>query len=163
MAEEDPRVCLEPLNAEFILNGFIAFELLTDGQRVNSAEGIVVQPIPCAPSIHFEYVDRLRMNERKRLVPTVEDDISSMRNILPELDKAWNASWEDGNGDPERVDFEFQIKIAYRDFRPRHFETTVTMKYFPLEMHEFIRNGLTGRHREYTFLKVINTEFKRLS
>src|SRR5216684_734450 len=33
MAEEDPRVCLVPINAEFLLNGFIAFELLNDGQR----------------------------------------------------------------------------------------------------------------------------------
>ena len=163
MAEEDPRVWLEPLNVEVLSNGCMAFELLNQGQRINPAQAIVVQPIQCAPSIRFEYVDRLEMNERKRVVPTVEDDIFSHRNILPELEKAWRASWEDGESDPERVDLEFEIKIAYRDFRPRHFETTVTMKYFPLEMHELSHNFATGRHREYTFLKVTNTDFKRLS
>jgi hypothetical protein len=163
MAEEDPRVYLAPLNAEFRSNGFMVFELFNQGQRVNPAQGITVQPIPCAPLVRFDYVDCLLANEHKRVVPTIGEDFIPTHNILPELEKAWSASWEDGESDSEGVDFEFEIKLTYRDFRHRQFETTVTLKYFPLEYLEASRNILANNRSEYRFLKVINTEFKRLS
>lgn len=163
LAEEDPRVWLFPLNAEFLSNGFMVFELSNQGQRVNPAQGITVQPITCAPSVRFDYVDCLLANEHKRVTPTIGEDIFPTHNILSELEKAWRASWEEGDSDPERVDFEFQIRIRYRDFRERQFETTVTLNYRPLEVHEASRNVLANKHREYQFLKVTNTEFKRLS
>jgi hypothetical protein len=163
MAEEDPRVWLKPLNSEYLSHGFMPFELSNRGQRVNPAQGITIQPIPCVPSVRFDYVDCLVMDEQKRVLPIVGGDIVERYDILPELEKAWKASWETGTADPEAVDLEFQIKITYRDFHPRHFETTVTMKYCPLEVQEACDNILATKRRDYTFLKVTNTDFKRLS
>jgi hypothetical protein len=132
-------------------------------ERVNPAQGITVQTIPCAPSVRFDYVDCLLANEHKRVMP-MGGDIAPTRNILPDLHKAWRASWGGAECDPERVDFEFQIKITYRDFRPRIFETTVTMKYCPLEVDAANRNfPESTKHREYTFIKVTDTKFRRLS
>jgi hypothetical protein len=163
MAEEDPRVYLVPLNAEYVSLGYMAFELSNRGQRVNPAQGITVHTISCAPSIRFAYVDCLDPTERKRVVPMVEDDIFPVKNVLTELEQAWKDSWEGGESDPTRVELEFQIKITYRDFRPRHFETTVSLKYCPLELHEVSKNSFQNRHREYEFIKVTDTQFRRLS
>jgi hypothetical protein len=156
LAEEDLKVWLRPLNAEVLSKGFMVFELLNQGQRVNPAQGITVQTIPCAPAVRFDYVDCLLANEHKRVTPIV-GDFAPVRNILPDLDKAWREF------DPERVDFEFQLKITYRDFRPRQFETTVTMKYCPLELDASNRDFPSTKDREYTFIKVTDTKFRRLS
>lgn len=161
LAEEDPRVYLEPLNSDFVSRGYMAFKLSNKGQRVNLAQGIVVQPIQCAPSIKFEYVDRLDMNEEKRLVPTVEGhDIFPSHNILPELRKAWEDAHAGGGFDD--AEFPFEITIKYRDAGYRTFETNVSLKYCPLEEDAARRNTLSGQGGETAILKLTNTDIRRL-
>jgi hypothetical protein len=162
LAEEDPRVYLDPINSEFVSHGYIPFKVSNKGQRINPAQGITVQPIQCAPSIKFGYVDRLDMNEEKRLIPTVEDgDIFPRYSILPELRKAWENAHAAGGFDD--AEFPFEIKIEYRDAGHRTFKTTVSVKYCPVEEEEASRSVASGQPREYAILKVTNTEIKRLS
>jgi hypothetical protein len=136
MAEEDPKVYLRPLNQEFLMLGFMGFELINDGQRVNPAQGVAVQTIPCIPSVHFELVDHLRANESKRILPTTDGYISPSHDILSALNESWRNAWErqELNEVMELdAEFPFEIKIAYHDFRPRKFETTVNLRYCPVE------------------------------
>lgn len=167
MAEEDPKVFLKPLNAEFVSLGFMVFEVLNDGQRVNPAQGITVQTIPCVPLVRFEYIDSLQANERKRVSPTIGDDILPSYNVLPELNKAWREAWDRGGASDamtEEAEFPFEIKIRYHDFRPRQFETTVSLRYCPVDDDAARRSALGSSKRgEYTFLKVTGTKFRRLS
>lgn len=166
MAEEDPKVFMKPLNQDFASLGLIGFELLNDGQRVNPAQGITVQTISCIPDVRFEYVDYLRANENKRIAPTLSDYFLPACNILSELDKAWRQAWEQEDSINEvmrnEAEFPFEIKISYRDFRPRQFETTVSLRYCPVEHDALLREDI-AMNRGYTLIKVIDTRFRRLS
>lgn len=166
MAEEDPRVFLKPLNRDMVARGLIRFELLNDGQRVNPAQGITIQTISCIPLVHFEYVDSLRANENKTITPTIETCFSGVCNIIAELDKAWQEAWEREETKNQvmidEAEFPFEIRISYQDFRPRRFETTVSLRYCPVE-YQALLNADSLPRREYTFLKVTGTNFRRLA
>jgi hypothetical protein len=166
MAEEDPRVFMKPLNQEFKSLGLIGFELLNDGQRVNPAQGITVQIIPRLPGLTFEYVDYLRANELKRITPIISDYfVPQACDILSELNKAWRQAWDEKSVNEVMVneaEFPFEIKIYYRDFRPRQFDTTVSLRYCPVDHDAILREGFAV-NRGYTPIKVTDTRFRRLS
>jgi hypothetical protein len=166
LAEEDHRVFMKPLNHEFKSLGLVGFELVNDGQRVNPAQGITVQIIPHLPAIRFEYVDWLRANELKRITPIISDYfVPQPCNILSELDKAWRKAWDDKSLTEVMIneaEFPFEIKLYYRDFRPRQFETTVSLRYCPVDYDAICREGV-GVNRGYIPIKVTDTTFRRLS
>jgi hypothetical protein len=166
LAEEDPKVFLKPLNHEFVSLGLIGFELFNDGQRVNPAQGITIHTIACIPDVRFEYVDVLRANETKRIVPTLSEYLSPACDILSELDKAWRQAWEQEDSINEvmknEAEFPFEIKLSYCDFRPRQFETTISLRYCPVEHDSTLRASI-GSNRGLTLIKVTNTSFKRLA
>jgi hypothetical protein len=159
MAEEDPKVYLDPLNIMFTSNGYLAFKVSNKGQRVNPAQGITVQ-IQCLPSVQFEYIDRLDPMEEKSLDPIVGDIDWPHRNILPLLRKAWVDAHKAGGFDD--AEFPFEMTIRYRDAKHREFVTEVSLKYCPLEEDAAARS-LKPSHIEYPILKVTNTEIRRLS
>src|ERR1700687_2281892 len=92
LEEHDPKVYFEPVNSDFIPTGMIPFDMFNNGQRVNPAHRITVQPIALLPSVTFEYVNHLEMNQHKKLLPQVKhgpDSLLDSHNILPALETAW--------------------------------------------------------------------------
>jgi hypothetical protein len=63
LSEEDPIVNFDPLNSEFLSQGYVPFMLSNKGQRVNPAHGVTVLPIQCAPSVRFEYVMHMKLED----------------------------------------------------------------------------------------------------
>lgn len=163
LSEEDPIVNFDPLNSEFLSQGYVPFMLSNKGQRVNPAHGVTVLPIHCAPSVRFEYVDRVDANEEKRMVPIVDGfDLLPSNNILPELRKAWSDAHEAGGFDD--AEFPFEITIQYRDAKRRTFQTTVSLRYCPLEEDAARRSVMSGqRQMAYAILKVTDSGVMRLS
>jgi hypothetical protein len=166
VAEEDPKVYLRPLNDQFVARGVMAFEVLNDGQRVNPAEGITVHTIPSIPLVRFEYIDVLRANQPKTIIPVIGDDIFPSNNILSELDKAWRQAWESEESKNEvmvrEAEFPFEIKIAYHDSKRRTFEATTNLRYCPVEHQAAL--SAKGSHGD--ILKVVPSaepRFRRLS
>jgi hypothetical protein len=158
--EHDPKVYLEPLNAEFVSTGIMAFEISNRGQRVNVAHAIVVQPISCAPAICFEYIDHLDMAERRKIVPTIKDgNPFSTSDILRELRKAF-----DEHGQLETMELPFEIRLGYEDVtRTRKFQTVVKMAYSPVAENNARDNALKQPPRnEYKIVRVTRTTIRRL-
>jgi hypothetical protein len=128
--EHDPKVYLEPLNAEFISTGRFPFDISNQGQRVNVAHHIVIQRIPVAPAIIFDYVDHLDMAQHKTIVPKIAGrNPLSATDFLSELRRSFAR-----HGKIETMQLPFQVKINYEDVTgKRKFESTVGMAYSPIE------------------------------
>jgi hypothetical protein len=162
VAEEDPKVYFEPLNSEFTRNGYIPFKFSNKGQRINPAQGITVQPISCVPSLKFDYIDRLDMNEERMLIPTVGDDyIFPVHDILPSLRQAWSDAHAAGGFDS--AEFPFQVTIKYRDSKRRCFETVVSLKYCALEEDAARQSIMSGHHGEFSPIKVTDSDVRRFA
>jgi hypothetical protein len=165
LAEEDPKVHLVPLNGEFVGTGLIPFDLFNEGQRVNPAYRITVQPIPMLPSVSFEYVDHLQINQHKKIVPVVRDAGPFARtNILPELEKAWEGVCKStGQHESELSELTFEIKINYEDANgTRKFETSIKLSY-SLARHLAAANHATTFRTDSEIIKVMRTDFRRFS
>jgi len=154
MAEEDPKVHLDPLNDEFPITGMIPFDLFNEGQRVNPAYRITVQPIPLLPSVSFEYVDHLKMAEHKKIIPQIKTGLLEHNNLLALLLKAC-----------EGVDrLPFETAITYEDATgTRKFQTTVSLEYWPSEHDAAIAELTMPNRATHEILKVTDTDFRRLS
>ncbi len=161
LAEEDPKVHLEPLTGEFATAGIIPFDVSNLGQRVNPAYRIKIT-IPVVPSVSFAHVNVLEMAQHKRVVPIVDcENPLSHHNILPELEKAWK-NYAPRSSEIE-FEFPFEIKVTYEDASgSKSFETMVSLKYCPTEAHA-ARRGSTFRQQEYAILKVSDVKIKRIS
>jgi hypothetical protein len=161
LAEEDPKVYITPLNDQFVSRGFMAFELLNDGQRVNPAEDITVQIIPSIPDVRFAYIDLLREKEAKIIAPIIGDDMFPSHNILSELDKAWRQAWESEETKNEAMmkeaEFPFEIKVNYRDSKSRTFEAITRFRYCPIEYEAAMKNR---NHRD--ILKIVHSDKPRI-
>jgi hypothetical protein len=161
LAEEDPKVFLEPLNAEFIACGYIPFRISNQGQRVNPAQGVTIQPIKNVPSIVFDYIDRIDPADKKVIVPTVGDFfITPIHNILPDLRKAWSEAHERGEIDSDV--FDFTIAIHYRDAKQLQFVSVVSLRYSPIAESSAHRDAMKAQRPEYPIITVTNTDIRRL-
>ena len=162
LAEEDPKVYLDPLNAEFIPRGYMPFRISNQGQRVNPAQAVSMQRIINVPSIAFDYIDRIDPATSMVIVPTVDGDhLFPRRDILPELRQAWEDAHESGELDSD--EFPFTITIHYRDAKGIRFISDVSFKYSPLAEDDARRTALSPHRMEYPILKVTNTHIRRLS
>ena len=163
LAEEDPKVYLVPKNSEFRETGIIPFDLFNQGQRVNVAHRIAVQPIPKVPSVSFEYVNHLEMNQHKELLPILGDvNVFQTHNILPVLERAWT---EECKATGEAKDeFPFEITIFYEDVSgKRKFETKVSLVYSPGTQVVAGLEAMALPHRERQIIEVVGMDVKRLS
>jgi hypothetical protein len=162
LAEEDPKVYLDPQNADFVPLGYMAFKISNKGQRVNPAQSVQIRPIDGIPSVAFEYIDRIDPAVELTISPNVGDDfIVQDHDILPELRKAWSDSHARREIDSE--EFSFKITIDYRDAKGIRFISEVTMAYSPIAEDAARRNASAYQRGTYPIIKVMNTEFKRLS
>jgi hypothetical protein len=158
LAEEDPKVFLEPQNAEFVPLGYMAFKISNKGQRVNPAQSVQIEPIEGIPSVAFDYIDRIDPAAELMIAPKVGDDfIVQDHNILPELKKAWSDAHERGEIDSD--EFSFKMTIRYRDAKEIRFISEVSMIYSPIAED----NARRYARGVYPIIRVTNTEFKRLS
>jgi hypothetical protein len=164
LAEEDPKIYLVPLNEEFKSTGIIPFDMFNNGQRVNIAHSIRVQPVPNLPSVSFEYVNHLEMNQHKRLLPIIDGaGVFQTHNILPVLGKAWEKQCQMTGQVQE--DFAFEITIHYEDVSGcKHFKTTVSLKYSPtrhiVESHDV---PLAFSRPENKIVELVGMNVKRVS
>ncbi len=159
--EHDPKVYLEPLNAEFISSGRLPFEISNRGQRVNVAHRIMIQRIRVAPAISFDYVDHLDMAEHKKIIPGIDGHNPFLgAGFLSELRKAF-----DRHGQIETMRLPFQIKIKYEDVTgTRKFESTVDMVYSPIEednARRYLGKNIVPRP-ESSIVKLTGTTIRRL-
>jgi|KBSMisStandDraft_5_1062788.scaffolds.fasta_scaffold04181_5 hypothetical protein len=103
--EHDPKVCLEPLNAEFTKTGTLPFEISNRGQRVNVAHRIVIEPIDVAPDIFLTMSITLTWQNERRSYPGPEAAIHlqlpvaylanlSVPTIKMATVKTWNWSFK---------------------------------------------------------------------
>jgi hypothetical protein len=163
LEEYDPKVYLEPLNAEFFSTGLIPFDMFNNGQRVNIAHRIRVQPIPLLPTVTFEYVNHLEMNQHKRLLPLLGDaGPFENRNILSALERAFQ---EETNRIGNTVsDFPFEITINYEDVIGRKkYSTKVGLVYSPLQHVLAINHALAANRRECKIIELVSMDVRRLS
>jgi hypothetical protein len=162
LAEEDPAVYLDPLNAEFVSRGYMAFRISNQGQRVNPAQAVSIQRITNVPSIAFDYIDRIDPVDSKVILPTVDGDhLVPHHDILPELRQAWKDAHERGELDSD--EFPFTIAIHYRDKKWRTFISEVSFKYSPIDEDAAHQTALSAHRMEYPILKVTGTQIRRLS
>ncbi|MFY9560489.1 MAG: hypothetical protein WAQ52_09675 [Terriglobales bacterium] len=163
LAEEDPKVYLEPLNAEFAATGIIPFELSNNGQRVNVAHRIRVQPITKLPSVSFEYVNHLEMNRHKKMLPMIDDvNVFQTHNILPALEKAWEKECQ-MTGQVEEA-LQFDVWINYEDVSGRkHFQTIVNLIYSPTRHIVESTHPLAFSRPESKIIELAGMDVRRLS
>src|SRR5207245_8708156 len=120
------------------------------GQRVNVAHSIQVQPPSVAPSVIFDYIDHLDQNQKYVLSPIAKGMVLDHHNILVELEKARRDS---GLGET----LLFDIEITYEDVtRSKKFRTTVKLEYFPEEERAAGRDAF-NRKITHEILKVKDT------
>jgi hypothetical protein len=157
LGEYDPKVYLEPLNSEFFTTGMIPFDIFNNGQRVNIAHRIKVQPISLLPSVTFEYVNHLEMNQHKRMLPIIGDAAPlENRNILSALERAFHGQAGD--------DFPFEITINYEDVTGhKKFATTVGLVYSPLQHVLAANHALAAQRRECKIIELVSMDVRRLS
>lgn len=167
LAEEDPKIYFEPLNSDFITTGLIPFDMFNNGQRVNVAHRITVQPIALLPSVTFEYINHLEMNQHKKLLPLVSQGpdfpLGNHHNILPELEKAWQQRGMSGEVDAE---FPFEIILNYQDVSGRkNFETKVSLVYSATEYCAATTDVLAvaSSRQEFKIIRVVGMDVRRLS
>jgi hypothetical protein len=161
LAEEDPKVYLDPLNTEFIESGLLPFEMSNRGQRVNVAHRVTVQPIEILPTVFFDYVDHLDMAERKKLFPKIRsENVFTSGDMLRELMRAF-----DSHGELETHEVPFDIAIKYENAEgSRKFESIVSMRYSIMEEHAARRSvGKNVTRREYKILRVTDMRIRRLA
>jgi hypothetical protein len=162
LAEEDPKVYLDPQNADFVPLGFMAFKISNKGQRVNPAQSVQIRPIDSIPSVAFDYIDRIDPGAELTIAPNVGDAfLIQDHNILPELRKAWSDAHERGEIDSE--EFSFKITIDYRDAKEIRFISEVSMRYSPIGENAARRNASSNQRSVYPIIRVMNTDIKRLS
>jgi hypothetical protein len=165
LEEHDPKVYFEPINLDFIPTGLIPFDMFNNGQRVNIAHRITVQPIALLPSVTFEYVNHLEMNQHKKLLPLVNHDPDfrlDNHNILTLLEKAWGQQ----KSDEATAELPFEIVVKYQDVSGRKtFETKVSLVYSAKEHLAATLEGTAAAssRREFKIIKLAGMDIRRLS
>jgi hypothetical protein len=158
--EHDPKVYFEPINSDFIPKGELSFDVSNKGQRVNVAHRIKVQPIALLPSVTFDCIDHLDMNEHRKLLPLVNPPsgwLHDNHNILLELETAWKQRHQKlGTASEE---FPFEIVVNYEDVSGRKkFERTISLIYSAKKHGAAIAEATAPQRREFNIIKVADTK-----